>query len=297
MRWLELSIDAPGEYAEPIVHLFTKHAEGGAVVELAGGFNPDEGESPDAGGPATIRAYLPVDSTTKSRKVMIDVGLRLIAYLCPLPPVREREVDESEWRNQKFDPVRVGKRLVIAPPGSDVTTGPGDIVIPLEPGMAFGTGHHPTTAMVLQAMESASLDGVTVLDAGCGSGILSIAAVKLGASEVVGIDVDEDAVRSSTANLARAEVSDAARVIHTTLPSPGVPNGHFDFVLANISANVLITLATHLLDALKPGGTLIGSGVLDTRWDEVKAGFEEAGATITETVQTGDWMCFSARRV
>jgi ribosomal protein L11 methyltransferase len=295
MRWTELRITVLPEYAEPVTHLFTKHGEGGAVVELPAGHNPDEGESPPAGAPVTLKTYIPVDPTAKSRRAMIDVGLRLISYICPLPSLEEREVDDSEWRNQRFDPIRVGRRLVIAPPGSEAQLRPGDIAIPLEPGLAFGTGHHPTTAMVLAAMEDAPLEGAQVLDAGCGSGILSIAALKLGARRVVAVDVEEDAVRSSRQNLQRAGLLNRAEIIHAALPDGRIPPASFDFVLANISANVLIKIAPHLLAALKPNGAIIASGVLEERYAAVKSAFEAIGGCVSDKKLTGDWACFQVR--
>lgn len=296
MRWTELSITVPPEYAEPVTHLFTKHGEGGTVVEMPADYNPDEGEAPPEGAPVTLKTYIPVDPTAKSRRSMIDVGLRLISYLSPLPPLQEREVDEDEWRNQSFDPIRIGRRLVIAPPGSEMKLRPGDIAIPLEPGLAFGTGHHPTTAMVLAAMEDAQMTGADVLDAGCGSGILSIAALKLGARHTVGFDVEEDAIRSSVQNLERAGLTGRAEVLHTTLPDSRIPSAAFDFVLANISANVLVALSTHLLAALKPGGKIIASGVLEERFAEVQAAFESAGGDVSHKKLTGDWTSFQVKR-
>lgn len=295
-RWTELSIEVPGEYAEPVTHLFTKHGEGAAVVEMATDYNPDEGESPTIDGPVMLKTYLPDDPTARTRREMIDVGLRLIAYLCPLPPLNVREIDESEWNNQTFDPIRIGRRLVIAPPGSEDKLLEGDIPIPLEPGLAFGTGHHPTTAMVLAAMEDAAIGGSRVLDAGCGSGILAIAAVKLGAEHVTAFDIEEDAVRSTMLNTQRAGVAEKVALIYTSIPDERIPEGTYDFVLANISANVLIKLSDHVVATLKPTGTVIASGVLAERYDEVASAFQASGGRVFDKRVTGDWTCFKVSR-
>ncbi len=296
MTLIELSIEVPGEFAEPVSHLFSKHGEGPAVVEMRGGYNPDEGESPPVNAPVIVKTYLPDDPTTQSRRTMIDVGLKLIGYLTPLPDLTERRVHDEEWKNQQFEPVRVGKRILIAPPGTESSARDGDIVIPLEPGLAFGTGHHPTTAMVLAAMEDAGLEGASVLDAGCGSGILSIAAVKLGAKRVTGFDIEEDAVRSTLQNAKQSLVAEQIEVIHGSLPNDQVPIGQFDFILANISANVLKMLASHLLACLNVDGQIIASGVLEDRYDEVRSSFETAGGTLFDRSQTEDWTCFRVRR-
>jgi ribosomal protein L11 methyltransferase len=296
-RWTELSIEAPGEYAEPIVHLFSKHLDGAVVVESPGGYNPDEGEAPPVGGNVIVRGYTPAGPTTQSRTAMIDVGLRLISYLAPLPELQVREMDESEWRDQSFEPIRVGKRLVITPPGSEAMLGPDDLAIPLEPGLAFGTGHHPTTAMVLAALERMLQPGAEVLDVGSGSGILSIAALKLGAGHVVAVDIEDDSFRSTMHNLERAQLADRADVILGTLPDERVPAGSFDVVLANISANVLKTLAGRLLGALSPDGVLIASGVLEERRQEVEEAFIREGGAITGVEITGDWVSFTVKRL
>lgn len=296
MSWIELSIHVPGEYAEPVSHLFSKHGEGAAVVEMPGGYNPDEGESPPVNAPVVVKTYLPDDPTTNSRRTMIDVGLKLIAYLTPLNELQERVVPDEEWKNQRFEPVRVGKRILIAPPGSETSAREDDIVIPLEPGLAFGTGHHPTTAMMLAAMEESGLEGATILDAGCGSGILSIAAIKLGAERVVGFDIEEDAVRSSTQNAEQAGVADSIEVLQGSLPQERVAEGAFDFVLANISANVLKMLAPEILKTLSEDGVIIASGVLEDRYEEVCSTFEAIGGAVFDMKQTEDWTCFKVRR-
>ncbi len=158
-QWLELSADAPGEYAEPLSHLFARYSEGGVVVEEAGGYNPDEGETPPLDAPVTVRAYLPIDATTDDRRARIDLGIRLISLLHPIPPLRERVLEDREWELQEFEPVRVGRRLVIAPGGSSWDRTPDDIVIKLDPGLAFGTGHHPTTRMCMLYLEQSVSPG------------------------------------------------------------------------------------------------------------------------------------------
>lgn len=295
MRWLELSIETPGEYAEPLAHLFARHGDGRVVVEHPGGFNPDEGEAPPPDAPVVVRGWLPVDATMHSRRAMIDIGLRLVRHLQRLPPLREREVSDVEWTSQRFDPVRVGRRLVIAPVGQTTATRPGDIIVPLEPGLAFGTGHHPTTRMCLAAIERLVQPGHHVLDTGCGSGVLAIAAIKLGASLAVCLDIDEQAVRAAGDNLRRAGVARRARVRLGTLPSDIAPAASFDLTLANISATVIIKLASQLLSTLKPDGALVASGVLQDRRGEIERAMERAGGQTVLIEQNGEWLAFEVR--
>jgi ribosomal protein L11 methyltransferase len=295
MRWLELSIEAPGEYADPLAHIFARHCDGRVAVEEPGGFNPDEGEARPSGAAVVVRGWLPMDATIRSRRAMFDIGIKLISHVQPLPPLREREVSDEEWRNQRFDPVRVGRRLLIAPAGETAATRPGDIVVPLEPGLAFGTGHHPTTRMCLAATERRVRPGHHVLDLGCGSGVLSIAAIKLGASRAVCLDVDEEAVRAAGENLRRAGVGSHARVELGTLPSDLAPAGSFDLTLANISAAIIIKLAHELLRTLKPDGALVASGVLHDRRKDIEQAMERAGGQMASVTQSGEWLAFEVR--
>ncbi len=289
MQWLQLSIMTPPEFVEPLTHLFNTHGEGSASVERPGGFNPDEGELPDPTAWVTIRGWLPLDPTTESRRTAIDVGVRLIRYLVDLPAIEEIEVSDDEWRNQKFDPIKIGSNMVIVPRSTEYASKPSDIVIELEPGLAFGTGHHPTTLMCLEELEKVVKPGDRFLDVGCGSGVLSIAALALGAEHAVGLDIEDDAVISSSANLQVAGFTDRSTVLNGSVPHEQVPDHRFDIVGANIAANVLIQLAEPLLDAVSEDGVIITSGVLETRLDDVVEAFTNAGGSVQSTRKIEDW--------
>jgi ribosomal protein L11 methyltransferase len=291
---MQLSAVAPGEYAEALVHLFSRNCDARVAVELPGGFNPDEGETAPTGGSVRVIGWLPVDSTWRSRREMIDIGLRLISHLSPLPPLEETEVSEGLWLKQEFAPIRVGRRLVITPPGQGSAARPGDIAIPLEPGIAFGTGHHPTTRMCLTSVENLVSAGSSFLDVGTGTGILSIAALRLGAGRAVCLDIEPDAVDAARANLQKAGVGAHAQVLAGTLPHPGVPEGAFNLTAANISANAIISLAPHLLRTLAPGGTLIASGILEDRGGEVEDALRDSGGRILAKGQSGEWLAYEA---
>ena len=296
-RWLELSVDAPPEYAEPLSEIFRRYGEGGVAIEQPGGFNPDEGETPPAPDKVTIKTYLPMDATTRDRRERIDAAARLIAKLAPVSALRERVANEDEWRDswkEFFHPLRIGRRIVILPTWRECETKPGDAVVHLDPGMAFGTGHHPTTRMCLEALERALSPGDRVLDLGCGSAILSIAAAKLGAASVVGIEIDAAAVRSARANVEMNGVADRAEIIHGTLPSAKAPPQSFDLALANISARVIADMAGQIADCLAPGGTLIASGVIEAHLAGVISALESAGATVRERTMDGDWAALEA---
>lgn len=296
MRWLQISIKAPPEYVEPLTHLFNIHGEGSASVERQGGFNPDEGESPDLTAWVTIRGWLPLDTTTKSRKTAIDVGVRLIRHLVDLPKIEELEVSDSEWRNQTFEPIRVGTNLVIVPRSTVFQANPTDVVIELEPGLAFGTGHHPTTLMCLEEIEKVVKPGDRFLDVGCGSGVLSIAALALGADHSTGLDIEYDAIISSNANLAAAGFSNKFTNLLGSIPHDHVPNKGFDVVGANIAANVLIELAQPLIDSVSDDGVIITSGVLETRLNEVISAFKKVGGMVESSRMIEDWTSTRIKR-
>ncbi|NQW19076.1 MAG: 50S ribosomal protein L11 methyltransferase [Chloroflexi bacterium] len=294
--WTELSIDAPGEYAKTLYALFGRHADGGVAIEERGGYNPDEGETPDPDAPVTVRCYLSNDASTDDRINQIEVGLRLISYLYQLPELQVRSVAEEDWRKQVFEPIRVGRRLFIAPANSTEKPGPGDIHIPLEPGMAFGTGQHPTTRTCLQMIEDEVSGGEKVLDVGCGSGILSIAALLCGAKSSVGLDVENEAIEASVENLNRAGVGDRATIRLESLPSDLAPEGTFDLVFANISSKIVIELASELTRAANDSGRLILSGFMEERLPEVQEAYMALGFGFSKVQQSGDWMAVIATR-
>jgi ribosomal protein L11 methyltransferase len=294
--WTEISIDAPGEYAETLYALFGRHADGGVAIEKSGGYNPDEGESPDPDAPVTVRGYLSNDATTPDRITQIEVGLRLISHLYQLPELQIGEVAEEDWRKQIFEPIRVGKKLFIAPANSKEKPGPGEIHIPLEPGMAFGTGQHPTTRTCLQMIEDAVTGGEKVLDVGCGSGILSIAALLCGAESSLGLDVEQEAIDASLENLARAGVGARAKVVLESHPAEVAADGEFDLVFANISSKIVIELSPELIRAATESGQLILSGFMEGRLPEVEEVYAVQGFEFTKVQQSGDWMAVVATR-
>ena len=297
-RWFEFSITVPYEYVEPVAALFDRYGQGGVVIEEPGGHNPDEGETPPKMPSAIVRAYMPATAAFHSNREMVHIGVALIRHLHPLPDLEERELTADEWEStwkHHFTLLHVGRRLVIAAPFHNYSPTPGEVVVQVEPGMAFGTGHHPTTKRCLESLERLLVPGATVVDVGSGSGILSIAAAKLGAGSVVGLEIDDVALRVGRANVRANGVAETVRCLRGSLPHAKVRRASADLVLANISATALVQLAPALRSVLKPGGWLVAAGLLDERRQAVEEAFANAGLTVREPLLDDDWVTLLAQ--
>lgn len=205
-----------------------------------------------------------------------------------------REEDWAEYWKQYYKPFYLGSRLVVRPSWESYTAQPGDLVIDLDPGMAFGTGTHETTALCATLMEAYCRDG-SVLDIGTGSGILAIAAAKLGAGQVLALDIDPVAVKVAQDNVQQNGLADRVQVIAGDLL--GGIEQQFDMAVANILADVIISLAEPVRKHLKPGGVFICSGIIRERAQDVRAALVAAGNDVLEERQEGEWVAFVSRPV
>ena len=303
--WLELAVEADIEAVEAVSEILGRVAPGGTSVEPAFELVDDGlGARVDPGRPATVRAYLPARDPAAAERLAAGVAEslgHLQAFgLRPIGDLRTRLVHEADWAEAwkaHFPVLRVGRRLVIRPTWRRHRREPDDVVLALDPGMAFGTGLHPTTRLCLAALEALSdrgvVTGARVLDVGCGSGILAIAALKLGAASALGVDTDPIAVEATVANARRNAVARRLRAREGSLPSGETA---FDVVLANLIAGVLVPLAPALRDELRPGGTLLASGIFVDRETEVRNALEAAGMAIVDRRAEGDWVSLEATR-
>lgn len=207
----------------------------------------------------------------------------------------EIPVDDEQWKDkwkEYFKPSKVTEHLVIKPTWEDYEPAEGEKILEIDPGMAFGTGTHETTSMCLQLMEKYKKDGFTVLDVGCGSGILSIGAALLGSSRALGIEIDPDAVGVAQENIAQNHVEDRAEAIEGDL-TKGI-DFKADMVLANLMADLVIMLSGDVPNHLNEGGIYISSGILTEKKDKVLAAIEDAGFEILEVKEKGDWCAIAA---
>jgi ribosomal protein L11 methyltransferase len=303
--WLELAVEADLEAVEAVSEILGRVASGGTSVEP--GFDlVEEGLSAriDPARPAIVRAYVPARAHRAARRVAAqvdrDLGHLRAFGLRPIGPLQTRFVDEADWADAwkaHFPVLQVGRRLVIRPSWRRHRPVGGEIVLALDPGMAFGTGLHPTTRLCLLGLEAlgdrGALAGARVLDVGCGSGILTIAAARLGAATVLGLDLDPIAVEVTTANAGRNRLARRIAARQGSLPS-GEPA--FDVVLANLIASVLVALAGDLAAELRPGGALLVSGIFVDRETEVAEAFGRAGLTVVRRFAEDDWVALEASR-
>ena len=298
MHWVELSIDTPSEFVEPLTQVFTEHGEGGVAIELPAGHNPDEGEEAPIPERVTVTTYIPHDNRLEGRYARIDTAVRLVAYVGDVSELRVRVVEEEEWQDawkEHFHALRVGTRTVIVPTWRTYEPRENDVVITIDPGMAFGTGHHPTTRMCLELLEMHVEQGDRVLDLGCGSGVLSIAAAKLGASNVLGLEIDPTAASVAERNVRENGVQDTVRTDEATLPHHQAKSDAYDLLVANVSAKVITELAQHIVHVVRSGGTLVFSGILDKQRTEVIERMVALGVQFDDGLIDADWVALVGR--
>ena len=244
--------------------------------------------------PPLVTGYLPTDDRLEGRLDGLQVALRQLSSFGVEGAGTEltlRTVEEADWANAWkafYKPMRVGRHLLVTPPWETPDLAPTDIPLVIDPGMAFGTGSHPTTQLCLAALEDYVRPGMTVADIGTGSGILAIAAAKLGAASVLGTDNDPLCVRIAAENAAVNGVS---------IPTQSdFPTGTYDLVVANILADVIIGMGDPLAQIVRPDGTLIVSGIIDTRESDVRLALEGEGFFPLETRTSGEWVALLFRR-
>jgi ribosomal protein L11 methyltransferase len=286
---VEVSLTLEPELAEPVADLFFRHAPGGVSLESS---TIDDGNGEGrASGDVTVRAYLAADTELRDRRKKIEEGLWFLGRIRPLPAAQFREVEDVDWAErwkERYRPIRIGRSLVVVPSWLPPPEGP-LLPIFLDPGMAFGTGTHPSTRLALAALEDHLRPGRSVADLGCGSGVLSIAAARLGAGRILALDIDPEAVRATKENAARNGMGSAIEVRQGSLEML-LERPPFDLLLANILAPVLQgLLGEGLAEALTPGGTVVLSGILEDQLDGLRQTAESKGLRFVEARGEDDW--------
>ena len=311
MKWSELSIHTTHEAVEAVSNILHEAGASGVVIEDSEEFareredrfgeiyalNPND--FPTEG--VILKAYLPVTSflgeTVEEVKLAIN---NLINYDINIGEnvVKISEVNEEEWATawkKYYHPVKISERFTIVPTWETyepVSTD--ELIIELDPGMAFGTGTHPTTVMCLQALEKTVKPGDYVTDIGTGSGVLAIGAALLGAKHVHALDLDEVAVRSAKINVKLNKVQKTTDVVHgNLLDTVKEPS---DVVVANILAEIIMSFTQDAFKVVKEGGLYITSGIIGAKKDDVKQSLEAAGFTIEEVMMMEDWVTIISKK-
>ncbi|MBI4570792.1 MAG: 50S ribosomal protein L11 methyltransferase [Chloroflexi bacterium] len=296
MRFLELAAAVRPQAAEAAADLFRRHVPAGVAIETPYEAIDDEGGvllHHDR--PVTLRAWLPADGVAGRaalaalRRELRSLGAELVR------PLRARAVSDDAWKDlwkRHFSVLRIGRRLVVRPSWRRHRARRDDVVIEIDPGMAFGTGQHATTRLCLEALEERIAPGAAVLDAGSGSGILSIAAALLGAGRVDAVDIDPFAVRATEENAARNGVEAHVCAAQGSLGSAWPfrpPPADYDLVLANLSGRLVRELALPLVEALRPEGVALVSGIIAEQEAASRRALQRAGGRIIDMRGEDGW--------
>ncbi len=299
--WIEVALRVDGEAAEAAAELLNRYGYQGVAIEHDG-IEPDKLDEDQIPTPATltVRAYLPDDARAPELQRQLEDGLRYMRMMYPMPEPAYQRLDEQDWAEAwkvHYHPVRIGRHMVIRPRWVALELQAGDLEIALDPGMAFGTGTHPTTQLCLEALEDLTRPGMQVLDLGTGSGILAIGAARLGASEVLAVDNDPVAVKAAEENIAQNGVSAAITCQEGSLESVLQTGRRFDLIVVNILARIIIAMCDQRLgETVRPGGQAIFSGIIEEQADDVERALRRTGLTPTRRRQQGDWLVIEARR-
>jgi ribosomal protein L11 methyltransferase len=297
-RWLEVSLTLDPELAEAAAEVMARFTSNGVVTEQ----NVLQGEEIDPRAMVRVFGYLPVDETLADKRKMLEEAFWFLGRIQPMPEPTFRLIEDEDWMTawkQHYHPIPIGKRLLILPAWLE-NEDKDRIVVRIDPSMAFGTGTHPSTQLSLELIEQFIHPGETMIDVGCGSGILSITALKLGAKHVLAVDIDPVAVRSTRENGSANGVLESLEtgkgsveeVLQSRFSLQSAP-----LVVANILAVVIIELLQSGLQKLvSPGGVLLLAGILETQAGDVRNAALKAGLSLIESRQMNDWVALAFKR-
>lgn len=298
MRWLALSVQVHPEAVESVSELLRRYSSDGVVIEEPFELTEDGQDYRILyGQPVKIHAYILIDGQEEVTRQQIEQGLWHLSSLGAhfVGELQTYVVNEEDWANawkDYYHVTHIGHNLVICPSWREYTPKQHEVVMTLDPGMAFGTGIHPTTRMCLEQVEQRVRSGMHILDVGTGSGILALAAAKLGAVQVDALDNSSVAVESAIANVAMNNLSDRIKVVLGVVDAEEAEcmAERYDLVLANIIAQVIGSIAPYLVQVLAPQGLLVVSGIIEARRPNAEEPLLESGLKLVEEVKIDDWL-------
>jgi len=291
MEWLEASVTVAPEAAEAVAEVLNRYAPQGVVIDLGTG-------ELAAAQHVTVKAYLAVDDDIAKRRQKVEEALWHLHHIWPvIPDPTFTPILDQDWTagwKESIPVLHLGRRVVVKPSWRDYAAQPGELLLEMDPGLAFGTGLHPTTQLCVEALEDLVQPGMRVLDLGTGTGILALVAARLGAADVRAVDNDVNAVAVARRNVRVNDAAHQIRVLHGSLAEVGEP---YDLVVANILAHVITAMASSGLDTrIRRGGMLVTSGILAEQADEVSAALSAQGLSIVERRQLDEWVALIARK-
>ncbi len=307
MRWKELSVVTEEICVEAIAAIFHKMGSGGVIIEeprmdilpMSPENCADDCLAPDfiKHESVIVKAYFPenreiMEDLEQSLQVVEDTFNTQCKVL--INEVRDEDWEES-WKKY-YHTFKIGQRLVIKPSWEEYLAQEGDVLIDIDPGMAFGTGSHASTRFCLNFIDQYVKGGENIIDAGCGSGILSIAAAKLGALQIFAMDFDDVAVRIARENVKLNGLEDIIQVEVGDIVK-NLPGQEVDFILANITAEVVTLLIPEAVQRLHTGGYMFCSGIIESRWPGVQQQLEEHGMVIEKLLRESEWVGVAARKL
>lgn len=307
MNWVQVRVLVDGEAAEAVAEALRPFAFGGVSLEQAVVEDlPDQAADLDSGvivphldDQVTVSVFFPEDQDSSAVRSRIQHVLWHMGQLYPIPEPSFGIIREQDWANtwkEHYAPIRIGQRILVCPAWEKPDAQPGDILLLIDPGMAFGTGLHPTTRMCLEIVEELARPGTSVLDMGTGSGILAVAAALLGAGPILAVDRDPEAVQAAQHNSAINGVADAVKIQEGSLTQLQAGKS-WDLILVNILAPVILRFFQEgLTQYLGPGGVLVLAGLIEEQALEVLAAMEQCGVSLIERRQVRDWVTLIGRR-
>ncbi len=294
-HWLEVSLDVDGELAEAVAELMSRYVTDGVVCEQAVEYDKN-GVKPVTVGSVRVYGYIPVHDKLDTLRQKLEEGFWHMNQIVELPQPNYRWVEDQDWMEvfkDHYHPIPVGEHLIILPAWVKMET-KDRIPVRIDPSMAFGTGTHPTTQLCMRLLEKYVKPGEPVMDIGCGSGILSITAIKLGATHSLAVDISPASITGTAENAERNDVLDAIEIGRGSVKE--ILAGDYSMkqvplLMANILTPVLVRLFdAGMSDLVTPGGTILLSGILESRLDEILVKTLEAGLELVEQITMKDWV-------
>ena len=292
MEWLEVSVTVVPEAAEAVAEVFSRYAPQGVAIDLGTGDDVTVQQ-------VTVKAYLVVEDGVAEQRHKVEEALWHLHHIWPVIPepvfTTIRDQDWTAGWKETIPVLHLGRRVIVKPSWREYAAQPDELLLEMDPGLAFGTGLHPTTQLCVEALEDLVQPGMRVLDLGTGTGILALVAAKLGAEDILAVDNDVDAVAVARRNARANAAAHRIRVLHGSLAEVGEP---YDLVVANILAHIIVAMAAAgLATRIRRGGTLVVSGILAEQADEVTAALTAQGLSVVERRQRDDWVALVARKL